>query len=312
MVDCIMDSARINASPPPGATARPDPVAMLVRIRGILPSLGPAERRIAEDLLADPEGFARASISEVAERGDTSTTTVVRFYKRAGYSRFKDLRHDLTQESARERIAAREFPAEANDIDRGDSLIQVVAKVARDETLSISDTASVLQTEELTRAVKLVAQAKRVDIFGLGASSIVSLDLQRKLTRIGRTAIDWPEAHAAWTAAAVLGKNSVAIAVSHSGITSDTIEFLSLARGSGAATIAITNAETSPLAQEADVVLRTAARETAFRSGALGSRIAQLMVVDCLFIGVAQTHYEESMAALRTTYDAVQSRASRP
>lgn len=307
MVDFTMDSERV---PPDAANAdRPDSRAMLVRIRGILPSLGMAGRRIAEDLLADPEGFTRSSIGEIAARADTSTTTVVRFYKRIGYSRFKDLRHDLTQESARERLAAREFPAEASDIDREDSLTQVVAKVARDETLSISDTASVLDTRELTQAVELAARADRVAIFGVGASSIVSSDLQRKLTRIGRTAIDWPDAHSAWTAAAVLGKNAVAIAVSHSGVTSDTIEFLRLARGSGAATIAITNVETSPLAREADVVLRTAAREDAFRSGALGSRIAQLMVVDCLFIGVAQNHYEASMDALRTTYRAVQSRA---
>lgn len=291
---------------------RPDSRAMLVNVRGQLPNLRPAERLIAEDLLADPEGFARSTISETATRVGTSTTTVVRFYRRIGYERFKDLRHDLTQESVRERLTTHEFPAEASDIGREDSLSQIVAKVARDETLSISDTATMLQTEELTRAVRMTAHAQRIDIFGVGASSIVSRDLQRKLARIGRTAIDWPEAHSAWTAAAVLDEDSVALAISHSGVTSDTVEFLRLARRSGATTIAITNVEDSPLAREADVVLRTAARETAFRSGALGSRIAQLMVVDCLFIGVAQTHYDSSLEALRTTYEAVQSRASRP
>lgn len=294
-----------------GAAERPDPRAILITIREMLPNLRPAERRTAEDLLCDPEGFARSSISETAARVCTSTTTVVRFYKRIGYRRFKDLRHDLTQESAREQMAASQFPAETRDIDRDDDLSQVVAKVARDQTLSISDTAEVLQTERLAQAVELTAHAERVDIFGVGASSIVSRDLQHKISRIGRTAIDWPEAHTAWTAAAILGEGSVAIAFSHSGVTSDTVEFLRLARGSGAATIAITNVAESPLACEADVTLRTAARETAFRSGALGSRIAQLMVVDCLFIGVVQTHYEASADALRTTYEAVQSRASR-
>jgi DNA-binding MurR/RpiR family transcriptional regulator len=55
-------------------------------------------------------------------------------------------------------------------------------------------------------------------------------------------------------------------------------------------------------------VLTTAARETPFRSGALGSRIAQLMVIDCLFTGVAQSSFDDSMAALRTTYDVVHRR----
>ncbi len=58
-------------------------------------------------------------------------------------------------------------------------------------------------------------------------------------------------------------------------------------------------------------MLTTAARETRFRSGALGSRIAQLMVVDCLFTGVAQASYDASMEALRSTYTIVHDRNTR-
>ncbi|MGM1029342.1 MAG: hypothetical protein ACQEWM_05640 [Actinomycetota bacterium] len=38
--------------------------------------------------------------------------------------------------------------------------------------------------------------------------------------------------------------------------------------------------------------------------------IAQLMVVDCLFTGVAQAHYEHSIAALRRTRDAISQRSA--
>lgn len=290
--------------------SQPDSRAVLVAVRDALPGLRPAERRIATDLLADPDRFARRSISETATHAETSTTTVVRFYQRIGYTRFKDLRHDLAQESYRERLAHADLPAEASDIARGDTLEQVVAKVARDETLSIGDTADLLDVAVLADAVRLVAGARRVDTFGIGASAIAGLDLQRKLTRIGRTAIDWAESHVAWTSAAVLGPEGVAVAISHSGATADTIEFLRLARASGARTIAITNFAGSPLTEQADVVLRTAARETEFRSGALGSRIAQLMIVDCLFVGVVQSTYDASMAAIRATYDAVQPQGS--
>ena len=85
--------------------------------------------------------------------------------------------------------------------------------------------------------------------------------------------------------------------MSHSGATTDTVDFLRIARDAGAATIAITNFGQSPLAEAADVVLTTAARETPFRSGALGSRIAQLMVIDCLFTGVAQASFDDSMVS---------------
>ncbi|WP_202912053.1 MurR/RpiR family transcriptional regulator [Nesterenkonia muleiensis] len=296
----------INSAPTP----QPRTDVTLV-LRGMMDSLRPAERRIAESLLSDPESFSRSSIKEVASRAGTSTTTVVRFYKRIGFTRFKDLLHDVAEQAARERMASSEFPAQASDIDRHDSLGQVVAKVARDETLSISDTAKVLDLDELSQAVQLLAQADRIHIFGIGSSAVIGEDLQRKISRIGRTAIDWTEAHTAWTAAAVAGPLATAVAISHSGRTSDTVEFLRLARASGAATVAITNAPDSPLAAVADAVLRTAARETEFRSGALGSRIAQLMVIDCLFIGLVQTDYDASVDALRATYQAVRTRAAR-
>jgi DNA-binding MurR/RpiR family transcriptional regulator len=282
---------------------------LLVDVRALLPTLRPSERRIGEALLADPGAFATRSIGEIAEHASTSTTTVVRFTHRLGYQRFRDLRHDLTEQNLRERLSAPTGSAPGSDISADDDLADVVGKIAANESLSIADTAETLDLAALERAVALVGSAARVDVYGVGASAIVAVDLQRKLSRIGRVALEWPESHAAWTAAAVLDRTAVAVAVSHSGATTETVEFLRLARESGAGTIAITNHDRSPLAEVADVVLRTAARETAFRSGALGSRIAQLMVVDCLFVGVAQADYDRSVDALRRTYDAVGGRA---
>lgn len=284
---------------------RPDSRTVLVRMRAALPSLRPSERRIADAFLASPADAADLSIADLANQCGTSTTSVVRFYKRIGYARYQDLRMDLTREAMREKLENSALAPLSGDVDRDDTLDDIVAKVALNETFSIADTAKMLDTAELARAVGLVSRARRVDIFGVGASSFVGLDLQQKLSRIGRTALTWPDSHAAWTSAATLDESCVAIAISHSGATVDTGRFLALAHDAGASTIAITNYSDSPLATTADVVLTTAARETRFRSGALGSRIAQLMVVDCLFIGVAQASYDVSMAALRNTYAAV-------
>ncbi|MFD1936892.1 MULTISPECIES: MurR/RpiR family transcriptional regulator [Nonomuraea] len=281
---------------------------LLIRIRAAVPTLRPTERRIAELVVGDPAGAANLSIAELAARCETSTTSVVRFYKRMGYLHFKDFTIDLTREVAREELATSNLPEVSGDIDRHDSLEGIVSKVAMNETLSIADTARALDMAALGRAVALVLAARRIDTFGVGASALVGLDLQQKLSRIGRTAINWHDSHSAWTSAATLNATCVAVAVSHTGATVDTVEFLAIARKSGAATIAITNFRDSPLAGTADVTLTTAARETEFRSGALGSRIAQLMVVDCLFTGVAQASYDESMAALRNTYTVVHDR----
>ncbi|MEV3985476.1 MurR/RpiR family transcriptional regulator [Nonomuraea sp. NPDC049758] len=285
-----------------------DDGSLLIRIRAAMPALRPSERRIAETFTGDPAAAANLSIAELAARCATSTTSVVRFYQRMGYAHFKDFRIDLTRAAALEELTTSSLPEVSGDIDRHDSLEGIVSKVATNETLSIADTARSLDMQALGRAVALLLAARRIDTFGVGASALVGLDLQQKLSRIGRTAINWHDAHSAWTSAATLDAGCVSVAVSHTGATVDTVEFLAIARRSGAATVAITNFRDSPLAATADVTLTTAARETQFRSGALGSRIAQLMVVDCLFTGVAAASYDESMAALRNTYAVVHDR----
>ena len=287
----------------------PDPT---VATRAAMPGLRPAERRVAQLLLDDPAGFSRMNAGEVAKAAATSTTTVIRFQHAIGYDKFLDLRHDLALAAAFERRTTEAFPTEPRDIQQGDTLTQVLAKIARDETLSIAQTAEVLSSEALEQAVGLIDAAARVDLFGIGASGIAASDLQRKLTRIGRVAIDWPEAHAARTSASVLGPDAVAIAISHSGRTDDTVEYLRVAQEAGARTIVVTNFPDSPIAEHADVLLQTAARESALRSGALGSRIAQLMVIDALFVGVVQRRYDESMEAIRKSYVAVRTVRSHP
>ncbi len=278
---------------------------VLVRIREAKPTLRRSEQKVAEVLLDDPMLAANLSISELAERSHTSTTSVVRFCRRVGYSRYRELRLDLAQETARERMQTSDLPPVSGDIDQDDTMADIISKVALSETLSISDTAAVVDTVALTAAIEAVLSARRIDIFGVGAGTIVGLDLQQKLSRIGLTALMWLDTHAALTTAAVLDDRCVALAVSHSGTTTDTVDYLTQARDRGATTIALTNFRRSPLTAVADITLLTAARETRFRSGALGSRIAQLTVVDCLFIGVAQASYDHSVAALQQTYQAV-------
>ena len=80
-----------------------------------------------------------------------------------------------------------------------------------------------------------------MDIYGVGASGFVAQDLHQKLHRIGLLSFAWPDAHAALTSAALLGPTDVAVAISHTGTTIDTIEALALAERCGATTIAITN-----------------------------------------------------------------------
>ncbi|MGH8970401.1 MAG: MurR/RpiR family transcriptional regulator [Actinomycetes bacterium] len=277
-----------------------------VTVRARLPSLPPAERRVAELVLADPGGVATWTISELARRAETSETTVSRFCRALGFSGYSQLRLSLATEVGRRGAApVREL---GGDIGPGDDLANVVAKISYADARAVEDTASQLDVAVLERVVDALVAAHRIDVYGVGASAFVAADFQQKLHRIGRIAFAWSDPHTALTSAAVLKPGDVAVGISHTGTTEEPVSALTEAARHGATTVALTNFPGSPIARVADHVLTTAARETTFRSGAMASRLAQLTVVDCLFVGVAQRTYTETKAALEATYEAVQGR----
>ena len=280
----------------------PEPTGpLLVRVRAVMPALAPAEQRVANAVLADPGGVAAMTISELAEVASTSETTVIRFCKQIGVPGYPQLRLQLAAQSAQEQVR----PEVGGEIEPGDSLADVVGKVAFADERAVRETAQQLDVEALGKVVAAVAKAPRVDLYGTAASAFVALDLQQKLHRIRRVAFAWSDVHVALTSAALLGEGDVAIGISHTGTTVEVVEALEEAAKHGATTVAITNFPRSPLARTADLVLTTAARETTYRSGAMSSRIAQLTVIDCLFIGVAQSVMPDARKALEETAIAV-------
>ncbi|MEU5087690.1 MurR/RpiR family transcriptional regulator [Streptomyces sp. NPDC021356] len=282
------------------------PAAILARIRTSLPSLAPSEGRVADAVLTDPAQAAELSISALARRADTSVATVMRFSRAIGIPNYPQLRLALAAAAAHEHALGGERRVPAGDISPTDTLSEIVGKVVYNEVRALEDSGAGLDIDVLERAVDAVAGARRIDVFGVGASAFVGQDLHQKLHRIGHMAFIWTDRHAALTATALLGPGDVAVAISHSGETEDTVEPLQAAAERGATTIALTNFARSSLARSADLVLTTRARDAPFRSGATVSRIAQLAVVDCLFVGVAQRSFDATTAALHKTYGAVQ------
>ncbi|MBD0734240.1 MULTISPECIES: MurR/RpiR family transcriptional regulator [unclassified Streptomyces] len=275
----------------------------LARVRSLLPDLAPAERRVAAAVLANPALAARSSITELAEAATTSETTVIRFCRSVGLRGYPELRIALAADAAR--AETRDDRHLGSDITPTDDLSEVVGKVAFADARAVEETARQLDVDTLRRVVAAVAAAGRVDIYGVGANALVAADLQQKLHRIGRVSFAWSDTHIMLTSAAVLSPGDVAIGLSHTGATADTVEALRVARGHGATTVALTSFPRSPIRAVSDHLLTTVAPETTFRSGATASRIAQLTVIDCLFIGVAQHHLDSARKALKETYDAV-------
>lgn len=283
-------------------------LSVLIRVRSAMPSLRPAEQRVARAVLADPGGIAERSITTVARFCQTSETTVLRFCRAVGLAGYPELRIALARAAQGEEDGRSVGDPPDSVITAADSLADVVAKITYADARAVSDTGAALDPGALGAAVAAVAGARRIDIYGIGSSALVGHDLHEKLHRIGLVSFAWPDPHAALASAGALTAGDVAIGISHSGATPDVLDPLRTARSRGAVTIGVTNFDRAPIVGCCDVVLTTAARETTFRTGTTASRIPQLVLVDCLFVGVALRSYDRSLSALESAHDVLQAR----
>lgn len=281
---------------------------VFVRLRQALPGLRRSEQRIAQVALAEPAAVAGLSITELAERCATSTATVARFCRTVGFDGYRSFCLALARAAVDESGRRYQFGVSEGDIDPADSTRDVVRKLAFQEARAVEETAQMLDLDEVDRVVSAIIDAPNIDAYGSASSGLAAQDLGQKLRRIGYFANAWTDAHLALTSAAVLRPGSVAIAFSHSGETEEALSAIETAQRAGAFTVAVTNFPASPLAQLSNSVLATASRETRFRYGAMSSRMAQLMIVDIIFMGVAQRRPEVVTESLAATLAAVEGR----
>ncbi|WP_412126567.1 MurR/RpiR family transcriptional regulator [Streptomyces xinghaiensis] len=287
------------------ATALPPaPAALAAKVRMLGPTMTRSMQRVAETVAGDPAGCAALTVTGLAERTGTSEATVVRTARTLGYPGYRDLRLALAGLAAQQESGA--APAVTADIAVDDPLPDVIAKLAREEQQCLADTAAGLDATQLDAAVTALAGARRIDVYGIGASNLVAQDLAQKLLRIGLSAHAHADPHLAMTGAVQLRAGDAAVAVSHSGRTVDVIEPLRTAFDRGATTVAVTGRPDCEITQYADHVLTTSpARESELRPAAMSSRTSQLLVVDCLFIGVAQRTHDTAAPALAASYEAL-------
>jgi RpiR family carbohydrate utilization transcriptional regulator len=198
----------------------------------------------------------------------------------AGFTGYRDFKLRLAQS------LANGVPFVHHDVGMQDSMADVGAKVFDRGIAALVSVRNHLDPEALTRATKLLAEASRIEFYGLGNSGIVAMDAQHKFFRLGVPAVAYSDPHIHAMAASLLGKQHVVVAISGTGRTRELIRSVAIARDAGAAVIAIT-ASGSPLAKLATVALCADVREDLDVYAPMTSRIVHLVLIDVLSVGVA-------------------------
>lgn len=268
-----------------------------VRTQNIYENLSSAEKKVADYFLENIGDVFTTPIDELARQVGVSKVTWVRFCKSIGFDGLKDMKKSLYSELSGA-VERTEEAAEFTDIREATDMAQLIRSVKRNSIRAIVDTEKLLAPAAVETAARAILAARSVRIFGVGASGIVGEDLYNKLLRIDRNVLFNRDLHIQLTYAANMTPEDVAVLISMSGSTREVLELLSLAKQHGAATIALTKFDRSPLAQRADTILYLSSPEVLPRSGAMSSRIAQMMAVDVLFTAVAHLDYENAAAKL--------------
>lgn len=262
---------------------------LLLRIRELKLSTSPAIRDLAESVDRDPRAAAELSIRDLAQASRTSASTVVRFCRKLGCSGYKEFQRELVYE-----LASMDDVNDValEDISPNDNAEHVLRKVLHSDVRSMEATERLLDPRVLDECARAIKECRVVCLFGIGASQLVARDLEAKLSRVDKECRLHEDWHGQLLMARNLHADDVALIASYSGLTQEMLTVARRARTRGAKVIAITRAVGSDLADEADLVLGVASTEPLVRSGAMGSRMSQLLVVDALYAVYVTRDYE--------------------
>lgn len=272
----------------------------LKMLQNMLEQLPASERKIAQYILENPRSILNSTVHDIGTQAKTSGAAVIRLCKSLGLNGFQDLKVRIAGDLVK--------PAEQGyrDIEPGESYFSIVQKTTSNSIQSIRDSEEIINYEELERGVQTLLPAQNVHFFGIGASNIIAKDAQQKFLRIQKNATAFTDTHLVATLIANAGKDDVVFAISHSGETAEVVKVMALAKERGVKTISLTKYGQSAVASLADIKLFTSySGEAPFRSAATSSRLAQLYMMDILFLSMATVQYEHTIQAIDQTREAI-------
>ena len=285
-------------------TAPTDERGFVMRIASRLPTLTALEAGVVTALLKNRNIDEKTLLKWVADEMRVSEAMMVKIAKKLGFSGFRAFRSALAEynNSPTTQLRAELF---AND-----SPGEIVQKAIRTSLKALEHDLSVIEQAAIEKAARYLSSSAFRDFYGVGGSAQVAREVAFKFLRIGVRASVYDDSQMMLMSACLLEKTDVAVAFSRSGQTAVIIDAVRQARRNGARIIAITNCRTSTLAQESDVVLCPNVEESLITGENAAARIAHLIIVDALFLAVAQKNVGIAERNIRRTASAVRGQRS--
>lgn len=264
----------------------------LSSLRSLGQNLTPALRKIAEYARENPDQLLYQTVVEVAEASGSSEASVIRFCRDLGFSGFQDFKLSLAQDLATSPVGFRQEKPTSSE--------GIATYLHATSEQVLEDTRRLMNLSQIEKVVQRLLSARRVDCYGVGNAGNTAWDYALKFQRLGIAALAFPDPHSAAISAATLGQADMAIGLSVSGSSIDTVKALEIARKTGAFSVAITCRAKSPITRQADLVLLSSAPESPLTRGSLSTKMGYLLILDTLFTLAVLQHPKGSEILAQT------------
>ena len=227
---------------------------------------------------------------------------MTRFVKATGYKSYQELKINIV-EITRELRHEKEFVYD--DVSEGDTVSDIIKKTVYINRKALKDTKKIIKEDDIINAISILDDAEKIDIYCAGGSYVAAENARIRFYRIGKRCVIYNDPNQQAISASLLTQKDAAIGISNSGRTVSTVFALQRARECKAKTICITNHDQSPITDHADIKLFTAVHDPTFFQESMISRLAQILIIDILYAGLAVKHFPESVEMIEKSTESL-------
>lgn len=274
----------------------------LARLRGLFPSLSPAERKVGEYVLEHATDVVRLTLAELANQAGVSDATAVRFCRTLGYDGWVGFKFALVQTLPHTPQLIH------NGISSDDDPATLARKVFMGSKQALDDTMSNLDVQAFEKAVELIANAKTILIAGVGTSSPMAHEMYNRLFRLGLNCQVQTDSYLQVMQVSLLTPADLLIVISQTGDSDDPRRTAAEAKRAGVPVICLTGNILSQITMYTDVVLLSVTQESMPET--IASRIAQYGMIHALYVCLAMKTMEKTIENEETIWRALMRKPS--
>jgi DNA-binding MurR/RpiR family transcriptional regulator len=254
----------------------------LILIKQKYSSLSQSEKKVATYILNNPQEILKLKISDLAEKSNSSCSTVTRLCKKIGATSFRELKIDLTRDIY-SNDTNKALEPNTFDFSKLKNTDEIVKSMTNLICKNISFIPDVVNTNEINKAVKSLQSCNNILLVGIGASGLVAQDFAQKLLRLGITSHYYYDTDLSLVHSTNLNKGDICFTISYSGETKAVKHITEVAKHNNATIISLTKIGDNSISKLSDISLTIPDVEPIYREGAFISRLNQFTVIDILY-----------------------------